>query len=177
MDSGVPASQWRLSHEGKLKCELLGERLRPYSPDIFISSMEPKAIETAQLTAQSLGLSWEIAHGLHEHDRSNLPLYGSQARFEAAVAEFFAQPDQLVMGRETADQAHARFDAAVRAVIAQRPEETLALVSHGTVIILFVSRLLGVDPFPFWQKLGLPAFIVLSLPELKLVEVVEKIES
>ena len=31
-----------------------------------------------------------------------------------------------------------------------------------------------IDPVPFWRGLGLPAYAVLALPDLKLVEVVPR---
>ena len=79
------------------------------------------------------------------------------------------------MGHETADEAHARFAAALGRVLAGYPVGNLAIVSHGTVITLFISRAGGLDPFPFWARLGLPAFAVLTLPELHLLKVIEEV--
>jgi hypothetical protein len=38
---------------------------------------------------------------------------------------------------------------------------------------LFVALSAGVEPFPLWSRLGLPSFVVLSLPEMELVSIVE----
>lgn len=54
--------------------------------------------------------------------------------------------------------------------------ERLAIISHGTVMTLFIARDTGLAPLTFWKSLGLPAFVVLSLPELRVVEVVAEIE-
>ena len=40
---------------------------------------------------------------------------------------------------------------------------------------LLIARANRLDPIPFWKSLGLPAFAILSLPDLKLLEVVEKV--
>jgi hypothetical protein len=40
---------------------------------------------------------------------------------------------------------------------------------------LFIARAAGLDPVPFWKSLGLPAFAVLSLPDLRLLEVIENV--
>jgi hypothetical protein len=40
---------------------------------------------------------------------------------------------------------------------------------------LLIARANGLDPVPFWKSLGLPAFAVLSLPGLRLLEVVENV--
>ncbi len=33
---------------------------------------------------------------------------------------------------------------------------------------LYVSRVVGLDPLPFWRSLGLPALVVLTWPALHL---------
>ena len=53
--------------------ERLAERLIEYQPDIVVSSVEPKAMETAEIIATKLGLAVYTIYGLHEHDRSNVP--------------------------------------------------------------------------------------------------------
>jgi broad specificity phosphatase PhoE len=141
-------------------------------PDIVITSIEPKAIETGQMVAHLLNKPVEISEGLHEHCRANVP-FGGIDQFEAAVARFFAQPGDLVFGTETADEAYQRFSRAVNTVSVTHPAKTPAIVTHGTVLALFVSRVAGLRPFPFWQRLGLPAFAVLSVPAFCLEIVVE----
>ena len=95
---------------------------------------------------------------------------------ETAVAEFFRNPDRLVLGCETADQAHARFAGAVGRLLQEHAASNLVVVAHGTVISLFVARLLGWEPFPLWRRLGLPSFVVLSHSPLSLVTFVENVE-
>src|SRR5437588_121956 len=52
-------------------------------------------------------------------------------------------------------------------------EPALIVVAHGTVITLLVAGWCGVEPFPLWERLGLPSYVVLELPERRIVEVVE----
>ena len=172
---GLPAERWRLSEEGQRRCDLLAERLAAYAPEMIVSSREPKAQETAQLVARRLSLPVEIASGLHEHERWKVPFTG-QEQFEAEIARFFAQPDQLVFGEETARQAQQRFQQAVMAALARYPCQTLVVVAHGTVISLFAAQYCGVEPFPFWKRLGLPACAVLSQPQLTLLQVITEIK-
>ena len=47
-----------------------------------------------------------------------------------------------------------------------RSSEDLIVVSHGTVMTLFVAEATGVDPFAFWKKLEMPCAVTLSVPEL-----------
>jgi broad specificity phosphatase PhoE len=170
--TGVPASQWRLSGEGRRRCEVLAERLAAYDLAAVIASEEPKAAETGQIVARILGLPFATAPGLHEHERGVVQDMGSQEAFQAQVARFFEHPGELVLGYETADEAHARFAASVASVLEQHTTGDPAIVSHGTVITLLIARANDLDPVPFWKCLGLPAFAVLSLPDLALLEVV-----
>ncbi|MFB3906028.1 MAG: histidine phosphatase family protein [Acidobacteriota bacterium] len=154
---------------GRRKCSLLAEKL-PNSIDVFVSSCEPKAVETAQILAEHHGKEWQIFPGLHEHDRTNLPLLAPW-RFEALVAEFFRQPDQLVMGKETAEEAYRRFDQAVLSVVTKHRGRNIAIVSHGTVISLYVSGGVAQVGHRLWRRLGLPSCIVLSMPERRILDV------
>jgi broad specificity phosphatase PhoE len=88
----------------------------------------------------------------------------------------FEHPQGLVFGSETADEAHRRFAEAVAGVIAKYPSGNLAVVSHGTVMTLFVARIVDLEPFPFWKRLGLPALVVLSLPGFGLLKVMEGVD-
>ena len=170
----VAAAQWRLSDAGRRRCVALAERLAAYRPTTMIASREPKAEETARIAAERLGLRHTTAEGLHEHDRSNVG-WSSFEDFEAAVARFFAQPSELVFGRETADESRSRFAAAVDTAAAAHPHGNLVVVAHGTVIALLVAARTGTEPLPLWRRLGLPSFVVLSLPDMAIVEIAEHI--
>lgn len=172
MIPGVPASEWHLSPEGRRRCMALAGRLAAYDLGAVVSSHEPKAIETGQIVAGTLELPFETAAGLHEHERGVVRDLGSPEDFRAQVARLFEHPDELVLGYETADEAHARFSRAVDSVLERWPATNLAVVSHGTVMTLFISRAAGLDPVPFWKSLTLPCFAVLSLPDLALLEMV-----
>ena len=144
-----------------------------YDPRAIVSSIEPKAVETAEIVAKRLRKTIQTVAGLHEHDRSNLTELLDQADWEDKVSEFFDRPDELVMGQETGVQARDRFAKAVESVLETHPDGDVVIIAHGTVISLYVAEHTGVRPFEFWKRLGLPAFVVLSLPELDLVSTVE----
>ncbi len=48
--------------------------------------------------------------------------------------------------------------------------------AHGTVIALFVSRCAGIAPFPLWQRLGLPSYLVLALPTYNLSIIADTVD-
>ncbi len=162
IDPDTPARQWVLSAEGERRCLPLAEQLILYHPDIVITSDEPKAMATGQRAAEHLAIPWQIGRGLHEHERQNAPFFPTVEIFQAAVERFFEQPDQLVFGEETADEAHFRFANAVADVLEAHPCQTVVIVTHGTVLTLFVSRLFELAPYPFWENLTLPSFVVLE---------------
>ena len=131
-------------------------------------------METGQIVAERLGLSWEAAAGLHEHERPWAPWDGRQA-FQDRVARFFERPDSLVFGGETADQALRRFAGALEGVLRKHGRGNVAVVSHGTVMTLLVAGHNEVHPFTFWRRLGLPAVVVLSVPGYRSLEVMEEV--
>lgn len=163
-----PAREWKLSEEGRLRAERLAEKLRPFSIDILVSSKEPKAVETAQILATAFHVPLLLAEGLHEHERDNVPFL-SRSQFEQSVRSFFEQPNMLVFGSETADQAQARFSATVHSILTEHGEKSVTIVAHGTVLSLFVSRLIGCSGYLFWKELGLPSFVVLDMKSNKIV--------
>ena len=170
-----PRREWLLSEEGRARCARLAERLRPYSPTRIVTSPEPKAHESARLVALALGLhSVETLDELHEHDDSDAP-FQEEAAFRATVREFFANPAVVVFGRETADEAHARFSAAVDALPMPSGDSANVVVAHGRVISLYASRRDGSEAYALWARLGLPAFVVLDLPSYARVEIAERV--
>ncbi len=176
-----PASGWRLSEEGRRRCAPLVEALTVYKPEVIVASAEPKATETARLVAERMALPYRVVDGLHEHDRSNVGWLGT-AQLEASVARFFAEPQALVLGLETAEQAQRRFVGAVGGVLESNPDRNVVIVAHGTVITLFVAQMAaaatpGFSAFAFWKELGLPSFVVLVTPSYELRAVVDRIEN
>lgn len=172
---GEPPARWPLSPTGQASLGPLAAALAAYTPTAIVASDERKARETATGLAAHLGLpAPTLDHDLREHKRGPGDFFPHPGDFTAAVRAFFAAPDTLTFGRETATEAHARFDAAVAQQLDIAPPGDLAIVAHGTVISLFVAAHAGLDPFPLWQRLGLPSFVALILPEKRLIEVVER---
>lgn len=160
VNTDLPPEEWSLSDEGKKLCVSLAEKIQSHRPATLLSSTETKAIETAQLIAPALSLTPATANDLFEHDRSNEPHMDTR-EFISLIALFFQKPDELVLGLETADEAYDRFAGAVDSSLAAHPGD-LAIVTHGTVIALFLQRRCGQDPFQAWRRMGLPSFIVLD---------------
>jgi|SRR5688500_14601635 len=171
----VSSEQWRLSQRGRESCAALAEKLREHQPAAIISSEEPKAKETAELVAQHLDVAWRTFPGLHEHDRRGVPHMRS-GEFISHVELMLRKRDQRVLGHESADEALARFRGALRDVLSQHPDETIAVVSHGTVIAMYVAdHSEDHTAFALWRQLGLPSLVVMSRPELTVERIVDRI--
>ena len=166
-----PASAWNLGEVGRRRSELLAARLSEFSPEVIWSSSEPKAIETGQIVADEFSVPVEIADGLEEHHRDNVPFLSKEV-FEEAVERFFRCPDRLVLGTETAEQASNRFVAAIDKVIDAGQADSI-VVTHGTVMTLYAASLAGVQTMAFWRRLGLPSYVVLTVPDMRIESVVD----
>jgi broad specificity phosphatase PhoE len=157
IDPATPAPQWALSAEGRLAAAALADRIARFAPRAAVASPEPKALETARILAAPLGLAVDVDGGFAEQYRPDLP-FGSRDAFEARMAAAFAEPTVALFGGESADAADARFVAALTRHMA-RP---LLVVTHGTVLSLYLSRSLGLEPFPLWKSLALPEAFILD---------------
>ena len=169
IDSEIPSREWRLSEEGQVRSRILAEKLGQYDLDVIVSSNERKAIETASISARRLNIPVEVVEGLHEHERRNVGFLEKEC-FEQLISHFYAQPAELVFGAETADTAYKRFSKSVKGLSERFPQDNLAIITHGTVLSLYVSRITQQDPFAMWKQLGLPSYVVLSRPDLNVVE-------
>jgi len=168
-------SDWELTAEGIARCQPLAARLAPHQPlRLFCSSM-PKALQTAQHVSQSLGHLPIIQNPLlAEHSRQSNAPYGALEDFHARIQRLFAQPNQLVFGDETANQASARFHRGIQRVLeGAEPAENIAVIAHGTVNVLFTAQYNQLNPYDLWRRLKMPSIIVLDLPSFRLRQVIE----
>lgn len=168
IEDGVPSADWKLSDDGRAAAAALAERLREFHFARIASSPEPKAIGTAEAIAAPLGLTLETDDGLAEQARRSIG-FVPREKLEAGIANLFANPDELVFGDETANSCFERFHAALERQKAIGAEDVI-VVTHGTILTIYVSRLLGLDPMPFWRGLGLPMAIVLDGRELRVID-------
>lgn len=168
IDENVPSAQWKLSPEGAQAAARLAENLREFEFARIASSPEPKAVRTAEAIAPRLGLALEIDNGFAEHSRKSVG-FKTREQIEAGIAALFANPEHIVFGDETANQCFHRFQQALDRQMAKSTGDTI-VVTHGTILSIYVARTLGIDAMPFWRGLGLPTAIVLSGRELRTID-------
>src|SRR5258706_1596202 len=162
VDPSISSEEWTLGDEGRAAAAQLAERLRPYAFSKLFCSSEPKAAQTADVIGRALAKPVEQANDLFEHERRDVP-HMETREFIWLVALLFKEPNRLVLGNETADEAYERFGDAVDELIEKEPGD-VAVVTHGTVISLFAQRRAKQEPFALWRRMGLPSFIVLEIP-------------
>lgn len=175
LNGEVPSNEWVLSEVGKNNCKKLSKMLAKYETNYIFSSNEPKAIETAKLVAGILNKDVKIELGLHEHERTNEKLLSSEL-FISKMKEFFTKQDELIFGEETAIQAQKRFFNAVKEITNKYQEENIIIVTHGTVITLFISMFNKINSYEVWSSLELPSYVELSIPNFKIEKLVKNME-
>lgn len=164
IDEDRPSKLWPLSEEGRAAAARLAEKLRGLGPARVAASTEPKAADTGRIIAGTLQAPIVFDDDLVETHRETVG-WLPRIEVEAAIEGLFRRPTELVYGEETGDAAHARFAAAVERARAAAPIGATIIAAHGTVISLWVSRRLGVDPMSFWRSLPLPGAVVVAADE------------
>ena len=170
-EPAVAPRHWRLGLEGEHQSRRLANRLLAYAPLRLVASPEHKALMTGQLVAAELGLNVSAAAGLEEFDRPPLPLM-PKAEHERIVAPIFGDLHRRVLGAESGHDALTRFSAAVDTELAQTDAPNLVVITHGTVISLFVAAHNDIDGFELWKQLACPSFVVLDVPSFSVREIV-----
>jgi 2,3-bisphosphoglycerate-dependent phosphoglycerate mutase len=157
IDPDTPPTSWPLCPEGREAVERLAERLAAYAPTGLVSSPEPKAKETADILGARLGLTVALDPGLHEHKRQHRT-FGTEEEFRKSVADVFAKPREAVHGGETAIEACERLGKA----LAGHTGAPLVVVTHGTVLSLYLAKHFACNAHDLWRSLQMPDAFVLD---------------
>ncbi|MBM7584156.1 broad specificity phosphatase PhoE [Bacillus pakistanensis] len=174
LDSELPSNKWILSDAGKKDSREIASYLKTYDFQTVYSSDEPKAIETAEIIANELGKKAAITENTYEHKRRSNRKILPRNDFEELMRKFFEKPTEFIFGEETADMARKRFTAAVEEIIdSNETENDIILVTHGTVISLFINQFQSIDVFNLWNELECPSFVELTLPTYLINKIVK----
>ncbi|GIV96306.1 MAG: hypothetical protein KatS3mg057_0963 [Herpetosiphonaceae bacterium] len=157
-----PAPEWPLTGEGRALAERLAEAPVWRNLELVASSPEAKALNTAEPIAAAAGLTVRIEEELREVRREGTPVVGWEA-YKAMVAAFFASPGQSVHGWEPGGVARQRIVSCINRLLAET-QGSLALVSHGLILSLYLASLTGLDipNLEEWAAIPLPAVAIVD---------------
>ena len=133
---GDAAERWPLSKHGQRQASVLARQGFWREVEWIFSSPEPKAVQTAEPVARRWGIPLVTLDCLHELRRPRLV-----SDYRKVIVRFFTDPETSVAGMEPAAQAAKRITRCLKELVAVHPEQTLAVVSHGLVLTLFLARL------------------------------------
>lgn len=171
----VSSHRWQLTLEGQTACKAAAAQLCDYGIAHVYTSDEDKARLTGQLIAEALELPVASAPNLHETLRHSVPYFPDVTDFQAAVKRAMRQPDELVFGEERFTDALNRFNVAIETLLTMHPDETIAVVTHGTVMSLFAAQYTSRDIYDIWASLDMPAYAIFERPSLSLIRLVSHV--
>lgn len=150
----IPASEWKLTERGIASTTRLASVLAEYTPSLVVTSPERKAVETARVLADVLGLPVVQQAHFAEQGAGPHEFIEDYGEFQELVQRFFERRDEVVMRRESAAAAAKRFDDGLRELAAH--DGTLVLVTHGRILSSWLSGWCGASAWDIWTALRLP---------------------
>ena len=134
-----------LSARGRVQAVLVAERLVSLRPQALYSSDLRRAMETADIISQHLGLTVQLCEGLREWNIGTW-IGQSTAAYLAHLQAIGAHPVTYVpAGGESQLHTQARIVAQMQILVRRHSGETIVCISHGTAIDLLVRHILGLD--------------------------------
>ncbi len=137
-----PVPQWGLSKLGRQRTLSVRYAHALRATRRIVSSTETKAVETASILAEALGLEPELRPAMHENDRSATGFL-EPGEFEAVADRFFAEPDKSVRGWERAIDAQTRIVREIVSVLETHRGGDILIVGHGGVGTLLYCHFAG----------------------------------
>ena len=158
--TALPVETWPLSDLGRQQAQRLADL--PFWQDVQVicTSVEPKALQTAQIVAARRDLPVEPVFDLREL-LSPGDLVGD---YKSAVRQAFNNPTASVNGWEPAGEAQTRIVTAIERVLLLHEDKTLAVVSHGLALTLYLAYLTDISPsLELWHSLPFASAIQVDL--------------
>lgn len=128
-----------LSARGRLQAEALRDRLAAtgeLEPDVFLSSVMPRAVETAEIIAPAFGLDLRQECDLCElHPGESDGLTWDEYRRKYGEVDMAADPTSpIAPGGESVAAFQARVVGALRRIVEEHAGRTVVIVCHGGVV-------------------------------------------
>jgi probable phosphoglycerate mutase len=154
-----------LNATGLAQAAALAEALREHRLDAIVSSDLSRALTTAQIVAETLGLPLTIDHGLRETSvgaAEGLLWKEAQARFGAELTERWHSDGDTAFpgGGETGRATLTRGLAALRRFASEHPYRRIGVSTHGAMVRQLVKHALPPGAPPV--RAGNTALFILS---------------
>ncbi len=149
----LPGSRWHLSPDGRAAAEKLGEE--PYWGELrgIHTSVEPKAVATAQRIAAANELPIRIERDLREVQGRAWVETGYAEQVHAYLS------GNLPEGWEPIDEARARVRGCIDGIVARHTDLSVGIVLHGIVLTLYLSGVMELSPeeaIALWESIRFP---------------------
>ncbi len=158
VDLAAPSREWPLAPGAEAELDPIETQLNQTNMRTIWSSPELRALSTANHLAASSGSRVEILCDLSEHKRDGAYRHKTERQFIALQEQFFDRPDELVFGQETASEALDRFKKAINFVLSREPDDAV-IVTHGTVLSLYLGGITNAECFQIWRNLKTPDLV------------------
>lgn len=140
-------SQEGLTPLGRLQAQGVAGILKGYNPTALYTSPLPRAVETAHILAQHLGLEpvpLQALAEMHLGEVDGLTIAELRQRYPSFMAVWRDDPANAVApGGESLLQVQERAWGALETLLERHLQETIAAVSHNFTILTLVTRALG----------------------------------
>ena len=140
-----------LTERGHAQARALAARLAQgeIAAHVLYASTLPRARQTAEYVAPSLGLPIEWDDELHElrpGEADGMSVEDARSRFEG-FRRFLSEPfTPIAPGGESWGSFQSRVSAALERLILRHPGQTIVAVAHGGVIEVSFMYMLGLGP-------------------------------
>ncbi|WMT44642.1 MAG: histidine phosphatase family protein [Cuniculiplasma divulgatum] len=156
----IPADQWKLKDGSfdAIKTMMKGVDITDVQT-IYYSPLV-KAKHTALIISEFFGIALEERQCLREVER----YFGfiDEETFRTRVLEYFSGCDD--QNFESYSTARDRIISCLKSLIAGGPGKSILIVSHGMIISILYSHLLGVSKgYGDWQKIKMPDLSILDM--------------
>lgn len=160
-------SDFPLNDPGRLQAKALAGAISPLSPARVFSGPLSRAVETAQILCDSIGIQLEIRQGFN-----NMALGKWENRKKSEIEQeypeewrlWLSHPERLhISGAETLSDVQRRSFANLNALVNTHHGETIAVVTHRAVLKPLLAAALGIGEPYFWRThIDTASFSILS---------------
>jgi len=163
---GSAPQRWSLSEKGRREAGVLARQDFWREVEHIFSSPALKSQQTAEPAARRWGIPLAVMDCLHELRRPQIV-----HDYEQVIARVLAEPETSVAGLEPAVRAAERITRCIKELVATHPGQTVAVVSHGLVLTLFLAQLENRWPtVDEWLAVPFAGLTILDTVEWRLIK-------